>query len=63
MYSYEIYPFETGFGFNILQDENIIVHQDYNPDLGGYVLMDEETANKYGAELLARVVVRIGFST
>lgn len=56
MFTYEIYPFETGFGFNILQDGNIIIHQDYNPDFGGYVLMDEETATRYAIELHERVV-------
>lgn len=56
MFSYEIYPFETGYGFNILQGENPIVHQDYNPDLEGYVLMDEETATRYAIELYERVV-------
>lgn len=40
----EIFEFQTGFGYRILDRENVIHYQEFDPDLPGFELMDRETA-------------------
>ena len=55
MYTYELFEVNDGFGFNILRDGNSVISQIYQPDTGGFILMDEETAISYANVILLRM--------
>ena len=44
MYTYELFEVEKGYGYNIVYDYNVLVHQEYEPSLSGYITMTKEVA-------------------
>lgn len=55
MYTYTLYPVETGFGYHILNDDSVIISQDYAPDLSGFVVMSESQAIQSAQEVIVRL--------
>lgn len=56
MYTYSIFQVGGGFGYDILKDDVIVIHQEFNPDLSGSVAMDEATATEQAVIVMARMV-------
>lgn len=55
MYTYELFEIEDGYGFVILMDGSITIRQEYQPDVDGFVIMDEATAVLYANTLIGRI--------
>lgn len=55
MYTYELFEFENGFGFNILFDSSIIINQVYYPNKDGFRIMSHEEAIKEAQIVLERM--------
>lgn len=55
MYKIDLFKVENGFGYNILQDGNAIITQEFHPDLDGFVIMDEETAMNQAGIIIQRL--------
>jgi len=55
MYEYELFEFKTGFGYNILSDGIVTIHQEYMPEVNGLVIMTRDEAISYAEQTLKRV--------
>ena len=56
MYTYKLFEINNGYGYNILWDENIFIHQEYEPDTDGYVVMTKELAEEKAKIIIKRIV-------
>ena len=56
MYTYKLFEVEDGFGYNIIYDFNILVHQEYEPSLSGHVVMTKEVAEENAKIVIKRLV-------
>jgi hypothetical protein len=50
-----VYVTTLGFGYNILVDGSVIIHQDFDPDAEGDTPMSEERANQAADIVLERL--------
>lgn len=55
MYTFETFVVGSGYGFNILCDGNIIIAQEYMPDVDGFISMTEYEATRHAEIILDRV--------
>ena len=53
-YTYELFEVEKGYGYNIVYDYNVLIHQEYEPSLSGYVVMTKEVAEENAKEVIKR---------
>lgn len=56
MYTYELFEIEDGYGYDIIYDGNIIIHQEYEPSLSGFVIMTKEVAEENAIVIIKRLV-------
>ena len=50
-----IYATASGFGYDILVDDTVIIHQEFDPDAPGDTPMTEERANQAADIVLERL--------
>ena len=55
-YTYELFEVEDGYGYDIIYDFNVLIHQEYEPSLSGYVVMTKEVAEENAKEVIKRLV-------
>lgn len=56
MYTYELYEMQPGkFGFRIKYDDNVLIYQDYQPDVEGNVLMSKDVAEAQAQIIIGRL--------
>jgi len=55
MHGTQVFPVGEGFGYDILQDGVVIIHQEYDPDLPGFESMSEAEARAKADIVLQRV--------
>ena len=55
-FTVEIYPVGSGFGYNILGDGSVIIHQDFDPEAAGDVPMDHDRATAMSGVVVARLM-------
>ena len=55
-YRYELFEIEDGYGYDIIQNDNIIIHQEYEPSLSGFVIMTKEVAEENANIIIKRLV-------
>ncbi len=56
MYSKLVYPAGAGFEYDITNGNGErIIHQDFHPDLAGFEVMDEATANACADAVIVRL--------
>ena len=53
-YTYELFEVEDGYGYDIIYDFNVLIHQEYEPSLSGYVVMTKEVAEENAKEDIKR---------
>lgn len=56
MYTYELFEVEKGYGYNIVYDYSVLVHQEYEPSLSGYITMTKEVAIENANIVIKRLV-------
>lgn len=55
MYNYELFEIEDGYGYDIIQNDNIIIHQEYEPSKSGFEIMTEEQAIENALIIIKRL--------
>lgn len=56
MYTYELFNINDGFGYNVLCENNIIINQEYEPDLEGFKIMSKERAEENAKIIISRIL-------
>lgn len=54
-YAKNVYQTDAGWQYDITSDEAVIIHQDYDPEAPGLILMDEARANEAADVVLERL--------
>lgn len=53
--SFELFPFQDGFGYIVSKDGVVCVYQEYDPELPGFVVMNEQRAIRCAEIVVARL--------
>lgn len=56
MYTYELFNINDGFCYNIIYENNIIINQEYEPDLEGFKIMSKERAEENAKIIISRIL-------
>lgn len=55
MYETELFEIEDGYGFNILRDGVIEIHQEFKPGASGFIRMSRTEAEQEAQEIIGRL--------
>lgn len=55
MYESELFEIEGGYGFNIMRDGTVEIHQEFKPGASGFIRMTRNEAEQEAQEIIGRL--------
>lgn len=56
MITYRLFDVPGGHGYEILRGDQVVMHQDFDPDEPGFIAMNEATARTKAEAVVARII-------